>query len=266
MTDRAKKRWRLSTQAAVLLGGAVLVVLSVAVGKDGSVNAQVSAEGRGQGATKAETVDAVTYSRVQKVRQSAGLTAEDMATLDVSGEQAEAVLGNLLAWTEQNASRIESADRVVVQAERELRETQRRIAVGPRDEQLIRGYAEQADAATTARQQRLTLHQEAARQALASVRGDQRTTWEAVHARADASGRAKRLSASDQELLKDYTAAKQGRAVDVKGEAVAENTRTQSLRQARSTRLPGVLSAESKVLPVPQELVETYAIDPTPNP
>lgn len=261
MTDPMKERWRRPAHALVLVGSIVLVVLSFIVGRDARVDAQVLT---GVESSSAVEIAPEIYGRVQSIRKSVGLTAEDLATLDMNGEQAENVLRSLLTWTERNALRIESADRALEKAEYEQQETQRQINVGPRNERAIRDYPARVEAAAKAQQQRLALHQEAARQAMAGASRDQLNLWEAVNAPIDASGRTRSLSTFDQELSQDYLAAKrgeteQGRAVGEGG--ARENTRTRSLRLARTSRLPEVLSAEAKVLPVPKELATALQPD-----
>lgn len=218
-------------------------------------------EGQSVGERKSvpEALDVQTYSRVQAIRRSVGLTDEDLATLDLSESEAEAVLSSLLSWTKRNGASLDTADANERIAARELRETQRSLNMGPRDESVIRSMASKSEALLSAEEAQRTLRESGARQALALVRSDQRTIWETVNMVVDT----RRLpSAAQQQLREDYRLARRGTAKALEeedGRRITESVQLRDLRQARSSRLSGVQAASSRVLPVPAELTETLA-------
>lgn len=244
---------------AIVAAGAVLVATPHLV--TGQTSAPISE----RGGELANPLDARTYTRVQSLRREAGLTNEDLATLDMDTTQAEAVMTGLLGWVEQNQARLDAAEAKQRVADRELRELQRRINVGPRDERLIRSMKSKTEAAHQALEERQSLNREAARQALAVVRSDQKTMWEAVHGTPQTPGRGfGQTSETKRKLIADFEIAKSGRPVsrDATGRKVSEDSQQRSLRQARSSRLYNVNLVEQHVLPIPEELLEANQIDP----
>lgn len=220
------------------------------------------------------SIDAVTYSRVQTVREELGLTDEGLAELGADGDQAEAVLSALLSWTQRNEGRIEAVESDRRWALRELREARRRLAVGPPDERLRRAVPEKAEALREAEEASEALCRQGAEQAVASLRPDQRQAWETLTTLAPETpgsnfgspgSFAPRSKAGN--LRSTGSSLRLGLSVNGTGEqrlsAGLTNQRSSipGASGAQRNRLSEVSSASRRVLPPPEELEEL--IDPS---
>lgn len=206
--------------------------------------------------TKPRSIDILTYSTVQAIRSELGLANDDMALLDLSEERAEGVLVNLVEWAQRNQSRLDAALSKEREAERALRETQRAIRVGPRNERLIQSVAAQSESLSSNRLARRSLQEEGARYALAGVTADQLGLWESVNVRSSQVA----ISKSQRQLIDDYHAVKSHRSKSpgVSEGFRSENSQTRTFREARVNRLSGVQAAERRVMPTPAELTEAF--------
>lgn len=206
-----------------------------------------------------EALDARTYTQVQSLREAVGLTNDDLATLGLSETQAQAVMLGLIEWTTQNQSRLDAADANERRLARDLREAQRQVNVGPRDERLLKSMSSQSEDLRQARATQRSLRQEGARQALAAAQSGQRAQWESIYGRSAQT----RLSQAELQRADDFRIASQGGVVakDDRGRKISESAQRQAFRQTRTNRLPEVLAAERRVLPIPEELTEP--LDPS---
>jgi len=79
---------------------------------------------------RTRSLDPSVANRVSRVRRTVGVTAEDMAAMDMSTAEAAAVLGDLVAWTERQGPRFKDIEGRQRKARTEMRELQRQINLG----------------------------------------------------------------------------------------------------------------------------------------
>lgn len=229
------------------LHGVFILVIVVAGGVVMSTPHLVRGQDAGEPGGAAPAVDERLVAEVQALRADIGLSNEDLAILGLSETQAETVMHRLLDWTQQNQGRLDRAAADERLANRSLREAQRSLNVGPRDEQLIRSLPDKSEAANLARQDRRTLQEEAGRQALASVGSEQQQLWALVHSRSDKAQRPP--TAYENELIADYRAARSNRPEINDG--VLGSPRRAGFKRDHAAHMIGVQAAERRVLPVP---------------
>ncbi len=167
-----RKHWRLiSLQGAMLLVCCAAII--AAAWGDGAARAQGSAEA---------ALDPVLLQRVDDVREHLALTAMDMAAMGVGRDQAVMVLGDLRSWVESNLQAIERSEQAVLEAQRQLRQTQQSIRVGPRDEQQIRRVPTLISEVATANQAKAALLDSAANAVATRLSAEQSAVWQTARA------------------------------------------------------------------------------------
>ncbi len=82
--------------------------------------AQAQTSGETPEAQAEPGLDRAVASHVMRSCHAVALTAEDLAAMELSEGQAEAVLTRLAEWTEQNQARLDAADQAVTNARRAL--------------------------------------------------------------------------------------------------------------------------------------------------
>ena len=256
---------RLSLAVLVLAGGVVFTLPESVEGQNARGQARGQSQGQARGATDpaALILDAPTYSLVQSTRNATGLTDDDLATLDLDAEQTQAVLEDLVSWTQRNQRRIERAQARIARSASAQRAAQRAVNMGPRSDQTLRTLSNETQARAQAQADCDALCQEGARQALRRVRPSQRALWESVYDQDPPSARGAQRNRAQQDLVSDYFAAKQGRAVerDRNGRTARESAQRRGLRDARQRRRGQVAQTVQQILPPPAELSEAQPLD-----
>jgi len=93
-----------------------------------------------------QPVNEATFDRIGQLRAKLGVDDEALVAMNVSQQQALDILTACRQWCETNSATCRQRELEVVHAQRALRETQRRIRVGPRDQEVIQSLRQrQAD-------------------------------------------------------------------------------------------------------------------------
>ncbi len=175
-----------------------------------------------------EPMDLATYEKVQELRRGLRMTNADLADMEASPEQTEAALEALVASYETHRVALAQAEQAEVDALRALREAQRQISVGPRDESVVRRIPRLEEQLASAQAERARVASRIG-QSAERVLGPQR-------ARAHAGPRTNLSGVERQRHGTTSTAQRQQLAEDV------------------AQRARGVRTAEASVMRMPREL------------
>ena len=217
------------------------------------------------------------YSQIQAIRTQLSLKGADLAAMDCSQADAERVLGALRQWYDVKQAELATARTVAAKAARELRETRRKISVGPRDEQLILrvpGMTHELMATEKA-------HRELIKTAIPAVEAvlsdSSKAVWAAARANFTGSDygyvpdltpqQKKTLGAAYNAKIANASKSPEARTEAQTAYIAAENqTLTEQQKTALATiranlrgMMPGVLAATRKIMPVPKELQPVVA-------
>ena len=255
------------------LGATLLVVIATTAAWMIWLSPSTAQTAEAEKADEASVLDVRTYLQVKAVREQLLLTDLDLAAAGVTGPQAEAVLGQVLAWHNSRAKEIDQRESAVRQARAALRDVHRRIAMGPRDKSLLGklpGLAESRDAAegnkkllmdslVTQLQPLLTAPQ---REVLATARANEEVAGLRRYVRV--------YSEQERESL-DREAVRRSREIKpesgkIGGISTTKSQLTPALEQDKAaavqvdarvrSSMPAVTAASAKVLPIPLELLQ----------
>ncbi|RPI60771.1 MAG: hypothetical protein EHM48_06690, partial [Planctomycetaceae bacterium] len=98
-------------------------------------------------------VDAVAYACVGQLREELALTNADLAAMGCGQAQAEEVLGALKGWALTHDVQWQQQQELVGELRNALRQTYRRINVGPKDQGVIRQLPRQKEQFAAAKAQ-----------------------------------------------------------------------------------------------------------------
>ena len=200
-------------------------------------------------------VDPVVYCQIRDARDRLSLTGVDLAMLGCDADGAQRVLGAMRNWFETNQERRLAAEKDERDALMALRETRRRIAVGPRDGTVMARLPEQNAALSTARAALSALDQELDQVVLAQLAVEQRDRLQAARAAGPLPPEIRFLPTLTKEQ-KAQVAQQLSKGQEV-SPAVAQAIQTQ--RVLLGEKMPVVLSCEEQVLPMPAALVPAIA-------
>lgn len=211
-----------------------------------------------QEAQKAEDLDLLTYSRVQSMRQRASLENKDLAALDLSGEQATAVLTRLVQWCETNEAAITQAQQAVTVAKRSLRDQQRLIRIGEASERQLADAGGKAQAVQDAEQAYDRLIESGTDYAMQSsgMATGTITNWQrAASLKDETPSDVRYLPGMDADRLERLASDAKRDRVRLEGAlSYGEQQELKAIRERIQTRMPEVILSESLVLPPPEVL------------
>jgi len=249
-----KHRWLLGL--ALLGMGALGVVLSLDPG-------EASVEAAALQAEEPDEIDPVVYSNVQRIRRTASLQVVDLAALGCTQQEAEAVLGRLLAWAATNAAAFASSERAVYAAERELADQKRLIRIGQATERQLSDADGLADGVTQARQAYRKLKMSAATYAMQDAPGKFSAWQDAVRLEGDIPRELRFAGSMSQQRL-DHLQSEMDR-LDQDLVEVLSFSEKQGMAEVRArvkANLRGVREAERDVLPRPEVLMDLGTDEP----
>lgn len=239
----------------------------------------ISGDTSGGSSESEEALEPAAYSQVQRLRGEWSLTHADLAAMGLNQAQAEAVLGQVKAWYTANATALEQRDQAVREARAALGDAYRQISIGPEDQSLIRSVPTLQSNLTTATTARQQLTDAALPGIETRLGGEQRTIWQAARANANAPSALRyasdlggeQIEAHRQQQLRynrelntpapgsalGTTPGSLGRVPGVGGSLnVSQVQQTALAKENQRLFTPGVLVAEQRVLPVPEELLQ----------
>jgi len=251
-----RRHWRMiGLQIGLLTLIVVTIIGSLTFWGDRPASAQLSGDAPG--------MDVQVYQLTQDLRQHLSLTNQDLAAMGSDEAQATALLTDLRGWVERNQDQIEARRQAVRQAKQELRDTQRSIRVGPRNE---------AEIASVPRLQQDVADAVAAESSLmdgptatigSRLTAAQRSVWSTARENASLPTRYRYVSGIDAAQLAQIRAALSARGGDAQrsrysnADATLTTGQRQAMRSAheqQQLRLGDVRRAEQEVLPLPVEL------------
>jgi len=100
-----------------------------------------------------EALDQVTFEGIEQLRGKLGLDDEALAALGLSDQTTRQVLATCRQWYEANRDALKLRHLQIVAKKAVLRETERRIRVGPRDQQVIDSLPQERQAVEQAKEQ-----------------------------------------------------------------------------------------------------------------
>lgn len=217
-------------------------------------------------------LDAVTWARIQQLRDRICLTNADLASIGCSRNQADQVLNQLLSWYDQNKASWDQVEEQERSADCDLAEAYRKINVGPRDETLLARLPVLLNAQTAAQSQQQQLELSAATAVEALLSSSQQATWTTARSNATTPIRYRYASGLSPQQVQSLSFAnyKQGQnKKDQNGSIPSEKSILSPLQQssiaaaviAREQNMVEVIGAEQEVLPVPPELLPPEVVE-----
>ena len=246
---------RYTVQGLLAIGAVTLGIwgISMNIGND----AQAQSEGADGGSAAVEPLDPVVYSHARAVQKAAALSADDLAALDLSQSQAEAVLGRLATWCESNKQRLVDTESAIFAAERDLTLYHRQKRTGQATQQELASYTDKTLALKSAIEARQALMLEGGADAIGAVPG-KTAAWQhaSSHAR-NLPVELRHITSIDKNrfVQLDATAKQQG----IKLEAAMSFQEKQALdavRQRIKSKKQTMLAAEQAALPDPDDQAE----------
>jgi hypothetical protein len=245
-----KRHWKLAAINVLLL--VVCVLLVVHQLSSTGVKAQES----GTPTTSPSPIDSATYRGVSEVRRHLALSNEALAAVGCSQTIAQQALVALREWYGQNKSTWEQLGRQRGAEERRLREVQRLINVGPRDESVLAQVPTIEQRIEALSQQRAQLLQNARLAVSAYLSPDQNAVWAASQANSEAAAPYRYvsgISSADVKTLSDtmqrYGAGSPEMAqVEQSLIAGSKQVAAQNVIVSIGQNLSGVIAAERAVL------------------
>ncbi len=200
------------------------------------------------------------YDRFTQLRDELSLSDVDLAALACTDSQVASILTDVAAWLQANAERLEQSGQAVRSALAEVRETTRKINVGPRDEAVIARYAVDQGAWETATAARAAVPLEVVGTIEAHLEQGQRQAWATGRANRSAPSELKYVPSLTAEQVRAYTRALR-HAARTKGDpsaalSVLMGGQAEARRTAQSNindRLGGVVEVSRVVIPMPEE-------------
>ena len=252
-TRRLRMRNGLLHTSALLATLALLVPTLAQVDHGGGEPAEssIAAPARASG----EGTDPLVYRDVQELRAVLSLGNEELAGMGCTQTVAESVLRTLVSWRERNHEAWEHKREAERAAGRLVRESMRRVNIGPRDNALLAGLPQQVRARDEARADTLALLEQAADAVSALLSAEQRSLWRTARANKALPSRLRfvpGLSPEQAEALRTSTRLRSPEAREAQEAATLQAHQQSAVAQhlARvQQRMPEVLEAEATVLP-----------------
>jgi len=204
---------------------------------------------------QAPGLDMAVYSDAQRIRRSAGLSAMDLAALQLSQAECEAVLGRLVTWCETNGDALANADARVHAAQREQNNLHRATRTGQASEIHLASRDQVAQVLAQAVDTRDQLMEQGAAYAMQAVPGRGVAWQRATQLRGDAPTELRYVSTMDSDRLQSLEAEAQrlGQGVE-QVLSFSEKQEVTAIRQRLIQQMPLVRAAEEVALPLPEEL------------
>lgn len=255
-----KRHWKLAVILVVFLVGiGSAVVLLPASAQD------VSTPGSGDdiAAAPVEDIAAVDYGRIQALRRELDLDNAALAAMGLGGEQAATILTDIKEWHAANRERLSAADADIAAARKELRVMMKRMNVGPRDEAVLNSIPRLRDALVSAQNARTVLCDSLAEAVTRTFSDPQNTAWTVIRQNEGVPIPYRYAPGLDveqrEQLMRLYFV-----AVRTGQPCLCEDVLTSSQKDAVTVavgnmrmNMEAVLQAESEILPVPAELMES---------
>ena len=228
-----------------------------------------------------QVLSAVAYSRIEALREELCLRNDNLAAMGCSQETTESVLKALMNWYDLKKTLLEQAQKDKALDLRELRNAQRSIHIGPRDEVLLAQYPGLKQAFSDAADDHQDLVMTAVSSIEAQLSMEQKSVWQAVRGNGDAFGPYRYVPDLTNDQLRSLRLAWRSRARNrITAETAEERSavlsafneaernilsfgQREALATAKSnqrSRSAGVLGAAHEVLPLPDELKAMMAV------
>jgi hypothetical protein len=212
----------------------------------------------------AEPTSVILFSRFSALRAELAIGNSDLAAFGCTDDQARTILTAALSWLKNNSARVEAAEHTQRAALGAVRNTTRRIRIGPRSEALIAQYSidqRQLDAAIMARR---AISAEIISALESPLDSTQRRVWATARANREAPSDLKYSPGLTASQARGYRAALRGAARSGKdGEPAALSVLNGPQQLARAAalentqkRLEAIKAVSDAVLPPPREVVE----------
>ena len=262
MAQMIRKHWSLLALLAIVgivVAGWILLPALSGIGRtahalDHPSTASLSEPGRGAGP------DITSHSNSTRLRYQLALSDMDLAAYGCSGEQTEQVLAALIAWYEQNKSALQAADSSQRQARSSLRETLRRINVGPRDEGIIAQVPALMEQVRIVEVNQRQFTESAIAAVSVAFSKEQNDYWSSARTNSDAPSRYRYAGAlaDEQKVNLERALRARGQTTESQGAfeaqvlTVAQRSAMAAAEVRRNQFIGAVTRASAKVLPQPE--------------
>lgn len=268
-----KRHWKPALLSMTVIG------LVIALGWAASaLTGQPAAHGDAVAEEPIMELDTDAWSDIRRLRRELSLENGDLAGIGCDMARAAAVLGSVKQWYFTNEEALRQRTRSVNEARAQVRRTQRRVHMGPRDEAVLRQLADRKTALQQAEAQRKALVDQLIPVVQSRLTQPQATAWSAVRNARAVGGFGKYvyasgLTAQQAEQLRREVGLKgrrQASAVDLAARREADRQLTEAegriltasqQEEVAAGDLNGrvgtgeVLRADAAVLPTPGQLL-----------
>jgi len=242
------RRYVLQGLLVLAAGGLVVSVVLSDVDSDSPVFAQQAAE-------EAQPMEYQLYKRYMLLRRRMGLEGIDLAAMDLSQSEAEAVLTRLVSWCDTNQQAMEQAQSAVNNAERGLAEQDRLVRIGQASPAQLADNDGKRTAVSNALQAYEDLLEEGARHAL-QASPSKIPAWErAIALNNDTPHALRYVSTVDETRLDQLKAEakRQGVKID-RALSYGEQQELATIRTRINSNIDAMHEVEEAVMPLPLEL------------
>ena len=242
------KRWTIQSLLAVSVLGLGTAGVMTYIDQGNPVEAA-------QAEAEPEAISLLTYSHVEQLRRSGGLSNEDLAALDMDETEAAAVLTRLADWCKVNEEALSDSQRSVARAQNEVRENQRLTRTGQATQTELADGNKKIKALYEATKAQQELSETGTAYAMQAAPGKSAAWARANELKGRTSLEMRYLAGLDKNRLDSLNAESKRRGVTLeKALSRSELRELARVRDRIRIKMAGVQAAEVVALPMPREL------------